>query len=98
MKRQSAFLARELDRHRRLFKEGLTDMHLLLRIERSLESLKGRADAIEVRIAAARGRIAELEIQFLQIDARRIEAGEGESRDAQARENEVRDRLAGVRG
>ena len=97
VKRQSGFLTRELDGHRILFEQGLTELHRLLRLERDLESLKGRAGDIAARIAGARGRIAELEILILQIDTRRIEESEGGSRDAQARENQVRERLAGVR-
>ena len=77
--------------------QGLTELHRLLRLERDLEDLRGRAGDIAARTAAARGRIAELEIQILQIDVKRIEEGEGQSRDAQARENNVRERLSGVR-
>ena len=96
--RQSGLIARELEAQRGLFKQGLTQLHQLLELEREAARLEGQAGDIEARIAGARGRIAEIEIAILQIGTRRIEEAEGEAREAQARENQVRERLAAVRG
>ena len=95
--RQSAFLARELATQRSLFAEGLSELHGLLALEREAAALDGQAGDIGARIAGARGRIAEIEIQILQIGAQRIEEAEGQAREGQARENQVAERLAEVR-
>ena len=96
-KRQSAFIGRELEALRGLFDQGLTDLRRLLALEREAAQLDGQAGDIAARIAGARGRIAELEIQILRIGTERVERAEAEAREAQARENQVRERLAEVR-
>ena len=53
--------------------------------------------SVTASIARARGRIAEYEIQILQIDKGHIEQAEAQARDVQAQENEVEERLASVR-
>ena len=95
--RQRGFIGRELDAQRSLFEKGLTELRRLLELEREAARLDGVAGDIVARIAGARGRIAEIEIAILQLGAQRVEQAEGEARDVQARENEVRERLAGVR-
>ena len=57
----------------------------------------GQAGDITARIAGARGRIAEIELQILQIGANRIEKAEGRAREVQARENQATERLSEVR-
>ena len=94
---QSAFVKRELDGLRSLFERGLTELHRLLELEREAARLVGQAGDIESRVAGARGRIAEIEIEILQIGARRIEEAEEQARAVQARENQVRERLAEIR-
>ena len=94
---QSAFVERELDGLRSLFERGLTELHRLLELEREAARLAGQAGDIESRIAGARGRIAEIEIEILQIGARRIEEAEEQARAVQARENQVRERLVEIR-
>ena len=93
VKRQSGFIARELEAQRSLSERGLTDLPQLLRLERAAAGLDGQAGDIKARIAEARGRIAEIEIQILQIGTQRIEESEGEAREVQAEENQVRERL-----
>ena len=95
--RQRGFIGQELGAQRALSERGLTDLPKLLALEREAARLGGQAGDIEARIAGARGRIAEIEVQILQIDTGRIEDAEGQAREAQARENQVRERLAGVR-
>ncbi len=94
---QAMLIGRELLAQRELFDKGLTRLDRLMAIERAAEDMEGRSGAIAASIARARGRIAELEIQILQIDARRIEEAEEKARDVQAEENQVRERLASVR-
>ena len=98
VRRQGGFLIRELEAERQLFKDGLTELHRLLALEREAAGLDGQTGDIEARIAAARSRIAEIEIQILQIGAERAEEAEAGAREAQARENEVREKLLSLRG
>ena len=95
--RQRGFIGRELDAQRSLFRKGLTELHKLLELEREAARLDGQAGDIAARIAGARGRIAEIEIEILQIGARHVEEAEGQAREVQAQENEARERLAEVR-
>ena len=94
---QAALIDRELRAQRSLFDKGLTRLDRLMAIERAAENLKGRMGSIAASVARARGRIAELEIQILQIDARRVEEAEEQARDVQAQENQVLERLASLR-
>ena len=95
--RQRGFIARELEAQRGLFEQGLTELSRMMALEREAAGLDGQSGEIEARIAAARGRIAELEILVLQIGTTRIEEAEAGAREAQARENQVGERLAAVR-
>ena len=97
IRRQSGLAGRELAAQRSLYEKGLTELPLLLALEREAADLDGRAGDVAARIAGARGRIAEIEIQILQIDALRVEEAEGRAREVQARENQVREKLADVR-
>ena len=93
---QAALVERELAAQRTLFEKQLTRLDRLMAVERAARDLEGRAGAIAASIARARGKIAELEIQVLQIDARCIAEAEAQARDIQAQENEARERLASV--
>ena len=97
VKRQGGFIGRELGAMRSLFEQGLTELRRLMELEREAARLDGQGGDIAARIAGARGRIAEIEIQILRIGTERVEQAEAEAREAQARENQVRERLAGVR-
>ena len=97
VKRQSGFIAQELEAQRSLSDRGLTDLPKLLALEREAARLDGLAGDIVARTAETRGRIAETEMQVLQIDTNRIEEAEGQAREVQAEENEVRERLVGIR-
>ena len=95
--RQRGFVEQELAAQRSLAERGLTDLPVLLKLERAAARLEGQAGDLEARIAGTRDHIAEIEIQILQIDSRRIERAEGQAREIQAAENQVREQLAGVR-
>ena len=97
LKAQGALIDRELKAQRTLFKKGLSQLPRLLALERAAKNLEGESGTTAATIARVRGRIAELEIQILQIDSRRIEEAEEKARDVSAEENEVRERLASVR-
>ena len=93
---QSELIARELAAHQRLHEKGYTRLSLVLGLERTARGLEGAAGAIAANIARARGRIAELEILILRIEAERIENAEAEARQAQVGENEVLEQLASL--
>lgn len=95
--RQAGFIAREVAAQRTLFDKGLGKLHTLLEIEREAARLDGQAGETDARIAGARGRIAEIEIQILQLEAKRIEEAEGRARQVQAGENQVAERLSEIR-
>ena len=97
LEHQSELIARELEVHRKAFKQGLTQLDRLLALERAARNLEGQTGANAASIAGARGRIEEIEIQILQIDALRVEKAEEQARDAMARENQVRESLGSVR-
>ena len=97
LEQQSELLGEELTARRRLFEQGALDRGALLALERSAENLRGLVGANAAAIARTRGRIAEHEIEILQIDAARIEEAEERARAVQAKENEVREQLASVR-
>ena len=94
---QSALIAQELESQRALFKEGLTVLSRVLALERAAKELEGQSGTNAAQIARVRGRIAELEIQILQIDSDRIAEAEEQARDVSAQENQVKERLASVR-
>ena len=98
LEQQSELIVQELDVNRETFEKGLTRLDRLLALERAARNLEGQAGTNTASIARTRGRIAELELQIVQIDVRRIEEAEEQARDARARENQVRERLALVRG
>ena len=97
IQRQAGFLSREIDPFRKLFAEGSIELQQLMERERAAARLDGEAGDIGARIAAARSRIAEIELQILQIGANRIVEAESEAHEAQAREIQVRERLTSVR-
>ncbi|MCY4404818.1 MAG: HlyD family type I secretion periplasmic adaptor subunit [Rhodospirillaceae bacterium] len=97
LQEQVGLVDRELKAQRTLFDKQLTRLDRLLAVERAAEDLKGRMGSVTASIARARGRIAEYEIQILQIDTGHIEQTEALARDVQAQENEVAERLSSVR-
>ena len=97
LEQQGELIRRELAAHRELFEEGLTPLDRFLALQRAARNLEGQVGTNAAAIAGAQGRIEELEIQILQIDALRIERSEEQSRASMALETEVRERLASVR-
>ena len=97
LEQQGELIGEELTAKRRLFDQGAVDRSAVLALQRAAENLRGLAGANAAAIARTKGRIAEHEIQILQIDATRIEEAEERARAVQAKENEVREQLASVR-
>ena len=94
--RQGRLIARELAAQRGLFEKGLTRLSRVLALEREARNLEGQSGATAARIARARGRIAELKLQILQIDSRRVEEAAQRVREVGDEENLARERLAAL--
>ncbi len=94
---QRALIARELEAEQSLFERGLSELPMVLDLQRTAQNLAGESGAAEAQIARAMGRIAELEIQILLIGSRHIEEAEEQVNNIRAQENEVVERLAAVR-
>ncbi|MDE0005731.1 MAG: HlyD family type I secretion periplasmic adaptor subunit [Rhodospirillaceae bacterium] len=94
--RQIELLGEELTIRQRLLEDRLTPRPVVLEVERDMASLEGRAGEIAAGIAETQGRIAELETQILQIDSRRLDDAETQTREVQAQEAIVRERLEGI--
>ena len=97
VERENKLVAREIEVRRPLFAKGMIPLDRLLEREREAARLDGRAGDIEARIAGARGRIAEIDIEVRQIDTQRLEEAESQAREVHVRETQVRERLAAVR-
>ena len=97
LEEQRRLIFRQLGAYRDLFDKGLTSLDRLLALERAAKNIEGLAGTNDASIAGARGRISELEIQILRVDARRMEEAEQRVREAKARENQIHERLALVR-
>ena len=97
VRRQGRLVERQLKAERPLFKQGLTELHRLVALERAAAELDGQAGDIEARTAGAGSRIAEIEIQILQIGTERSEEAETQARESQAHENAMREQLASLR-
>ena len=97
LREQSALIGRELEAEQALFERGLSELPMVLELERSAQNLAGQSGATAAQIARARGRISELEIEILLIDSRHIEDAEEQVNNIRAQENEVIERLAAVR-
>ena len=95
--RQRALVGQELAAQQSLYDRGMTDLRKVLTLKRELASLDGQAGGVAAGIARSHGRIAEIEIELLQIATRRIEEAEADARETQARQNQVREQLASVR-
>lgn len=93
-------IAKELEGQRQLFAKGLTSLSQVNSLDRSTTRLEGERGKLIAEIASARGKIAEIELQLLQVEQNlRADAG-AELRDVENRlatltEDEVtaRDRL-----
>ncbi len=64
--RQIGLMTEELDTQQSLLERELTSKPLVLELQRGTAALEGQAGDIAARVAAAHGRIAEIEAQILQ--------------------------------
>ncbi|MCB1510151.1 MAG: HlyD family type I secretion periplasmic adaptor subunit [Hyphomicrobiaceae bacterium] len=86
-------ISRELKGLYELRKKQLVPSIRLMSLERDSARLRGEQAQLVAASARARGRIAEIELQIIQLDVDLRTEVTKEYRDVQARENELRERL-----
>ncbi len=89
---QTRLVTQEITQQRTLLDKGLTEIGKLLALQRTLAELEGTAGQVEANIAENRGKIAELEINRVQIDSQTREEAIKELRDLEFREIELREK------
>ncbi len=95
--RQRDLIAQELEGQEKLYKQGLAQLNRLLSLRREEARLDGQVGELTAGVAQSRGRIAEIEIQILQLSTDRQEEAITTLRDVQHQENQVREKLASLR-
>jgi HlyD family secretion protein len=94
---QTRLITQEVTQQQSLLDKGLTEIGKLLALQRNLAELEGSAGQIEASMAENRGKIAELEINRVQIDSQTREDAIAELRDLEFREIELREKRTDLR-
>lgn len=89
---ERALIERELDGVRQLFAKGMVPITRLTTLERDAARIAGDGALIESKIAETLGRIAEVEVQILQIDLELSSETARELRDVEGRIGEFTER------
>ena len=87
----------ELGIQRGLLARGMAVRGPVLNLEREAARLEGQIGETHAAVAAARGRVAEIEVQLLRIDRERIETAHARAREVEARQGETHKRLEALR-
>lgn len=96
LERQLALVAQELEGQQKLYDSGLAQLNRLLSLQREQARLEGEVGGLTASIAESRGRVAEIEIQILNLESTRQEQAITQLRDIQYQQNQVREQLASV--
>ncbi|MGG7565917.1 HlyD family type I secretion periplasmic adaptor subunit [Rhodovulum sp. DZ06] len=96
LERQLGLVARELEGQQKLFDQGLAQLTRLLSLQREEARLQGQVGELTAGMAESRGRIAEIEIQILNLRSQRQEESITQLRDIQYQQNQVREQLASL--
>ncbi|AEI04470.1 type I secretion membrane fusion protein, HlyD family (plasmid) [Afipia carboxidovorans OM5] len=92
-----ALIEKELEGVRYLYENGLTPISRLHNLERSSARLRGERGQLIASIAAAKGKIAETELELIQIDQNLRSEVATELRDLNVREGELIEREVAAR-
>lgn len=79
----------ELDGIRQLYEKGLTTLNRVNTLERNATRLHGERGALISSIASSKGRISEIELQFLQVDQTMRAEAAAEIRDVENKQSEL---------
>ena len=91
-KRQLVLIERELKDQRQLFEKGHARAVRVYELERQQAGLRGQIGELGSEIAETQGRIAEIEIEMLRLDAERREEAIAELRELGAEELDLAER------
>ena len=95
LERQAELIAKELADQRGLFEKGLAQANRVLALEREAARLEGSRAQLVSKVAQLRGRVSEIGIERLRLEADRREQAIAESREIGFRELELKEqRLA----
>ena len=89
---QSDLISQEIEAQKSLLSQGLTQMTRLLTPQRELARLQGTVGQVASSLAENRGKIAELEIQKVQLTSKAREEAISDLRDLEFREIELREK------
>ncbi|WP_424933025.1 HlyD family type I secretion periplasmic adaptor subunit [Amaricoccus macauensis] len=89
---QIDLITREIENQEELLSQGLTQITRVLTPQRELASLRGTAGRVGASIAENKGKIAEIEIELVRLQAQVREEAISELRDLEYREIELRER------
>ena len=92
-KSEIQLIARELEGVDRLYQQNLVTTNRLTQLQREKTRLEGEYGMLTADIARARGKIAETELQLLQLDQDFLTEVLKDQREAQARIAELRERF-----
>lgn len=95
--KERGLLLQELEAQRRLLARNLIERSRVLAGERALSAIDGRIGELTARVAVARGRIAELEIEQLRLVSERREGAIAQLRDALTEAAELAERRGAVK-
>lgn len=95
--KQIDLLSTEIKQQQQLMDQGLTQMTRLLTPQRELARLQGSAGQVEASLAENRGKIAELEIQLVQLQSKARDEAISDLRDVEFREIELREKRRSLR-
>ncbi|MFT6774177.1 MAG: HlyD family secretion protein, partial [Paracoccaceae bacterium] len=96
LERQLALVAQELEGQQKLYDSGLAQLNRLLSLQREEARLQGQVGELIASMAESRGKVAEIEIQVLNLESTRQEQAITQLRDIQYQQNQVREQLASV--
>ncbi len=95
--KQISLITREIEGQESLLAKGLTEITRVLTPRRTLAELEGTRGQVEAAIAENKGKIAEIEINLVQLDSKTREDAISELRDLEFREIELRERRDNLR-
>ena len=95
--KQIDLISREIEGQEALLAKGLTEITRVLTPRRTLAELEGTRGQIEAAVAENKGKIAEIEINLVQLDSKTREDAISELRDLEYREIELRERRDNLR-
>ena len=96
LNRQLELIELELVDQQALREKGLVPVARILELQREQARLEGEVGGLLASMAESRGRVAEIEIQILNLESSRQEQAITQLRDIQYPQNQVREQLASV--